>query len=143
MSTEQTKVNENQDQATLPADDGMSFLDEQPMNNVANPQDNSGALYPNTQRRKESHPNCRGRSLIDGKWFWVSGWNNIMPSGNSRYISLAYTEMTQEDIAKYITKQDAQQATNEASTKAAQATAALNEDTEAQAGVKPEADEIF
>ena len=85
----------------------MSFLDEQPTQ-VGNQQDNSGALYPNLSRKKESHPNCRGRSLIKGTWFWVSGWNNIMPSGTSRYISLSYTEMTLEDVAKYITNKDTQ-----------------------------------
>lgn len=91
----------NQQGEVIVEDSNMSFLDEQPIN-TGTQQDNSGALYPNTQRRKESHPNCRGRSLIKGTWFWVSGWNNLMPSGTSRYISLSYTEMTQEDINKYI-----------------------------------------
>lgn len=112
MSTEpkQTEASTTEQAANLPADDGMSFLDEQPAQ-VGSQQDNSGALYPNTSRKKESHPNCRGRSLIGGVWYWVSGWNNIMPSGTSRYISLAYTEMTAEDVAKYITNRPAKATT--------------------------------
>jgi hypothetical protein len=87
-------------ETNLPSDDG--FLDAAPAGNTQQ-QDNSGALYPNLSRKKESHPNCRGRSFVGGVWYWVSGWNNLMPN-NTRYVSLSYTELSVEDIAKYITK---------------------------------------
>lgn len=101
MAEKQQETNqENQVEGNLPSSDDMSFLDNSPTTTTS--QDNSGALYPNTSRKKESHPNCRGRSLVAGVWYWVSGWNNLSASGSGRYISLSYTEMTVEDIEKYI-----------------------------------------
>ncbi len=101
MSTEQ----QVQDLPNLAADDG--FLDDAPIG--IQQQENSGALYPNLSRKKESHPNCRGRSFIGGVWYWVSGWNNLQPN-NTRYISLSYTPMTEEDVKKYITDRPTQAA---------------------------------
>tara|TARA_R110000851_G_C12980186_1_gene556263 strand:+ start:428 stop:862 length:435 start_codon:yes stop_codon:yes gene_type:complete len=115
---------------SLPSDDG--FLDEVPVGNTQQ-QENSGALYPNLSRKKESHPNCRGRSFVGGKWYWVSGWNNLMPN-NTRYVALAYTELTPEDVAKYITKSP----TTKAAPTTSPATDALGQPLD---GSKP--DEIF
>ena len=137
MSTEQQQVNE---QNTLPAD-GMDFLGEKAVGSVA-AQNNTGVLYANTQRRKESHPNCRGRALVGGKWYWLSGWNNINSQDNARFVSLAYTEMTQEDVDKYVNKVEATQ--EDAANKALdEAVKNLEEDTKAQTGQKPKEDEIF
>ena len=78
---------------------------------------------------------------------WVSGWNNIMPSGKSRYISLAFTKMTPEDIIKYCTDKPKAAATTPAQT-TEQAPAQTTEQVE-QAAVTTEAqveetkDEIF
>lgn len=97
----------------------MDFLDSQPRTDS----NNSGALYPNNRRTKDSHPNCKGRALVGGLWYWVSGWNNIMPQSDSRYIALSYTEMTQADVDKYINK--------------------LPEQAPAQAQAPAETDEVF
>ncbi|NQZ74624.1 MAG: hypothetical protein HRT61_00680 [Ekhidna sp.] len=95
MSTEQTAT-------PVVLDSGMDFLDQQP-SSQGNDRDNSGALYPNTQRTKDNHPNVRGRCLVNNIWMWVSGWNNIQASSNQRYISLSFQPMTPEQIAKYVT----------------------------------------
>ena len=93
----------------LPVDDDMGFLDEAPTQGTQ--QNNSGALYPNKQRRKETHPNSKGRALVGGVWYWVSGWNNLMPGGTGRYISTSYTPMTPEDIVKYVENKPVRPAT--------------------------------
>lgn len=62
---------------------------------------NTGSLFKNNKRTKESQPNSRGRVEVDGKHFWVSGWTRKSGAGEP-YISLAFTEMTAEDIAKYV-----------------------------------------
>lgn len=36
--------------------------------------DNSGSLFKNTRREKESQPNARGEALIDGVLYEVSAW---------------------------------------------------------------------
>lgn len=70
---------------------------------------NTGTLFPNTQRTKDTHPNCRGKANIEGKWYWVSGWNKIQANSTSRFVSLAYTAMTDEDVEKYVTNRNQEQ----------------------------------
>lgn len=36
--------------------------------------DNSGSLFTNTRKEKDSHPDRTGSALIDGREYWVSGW---------------------------------------------------------------------
>ena len=62
---------------------------------------NSGALFKNEKRTKDTHPNSRGKVMVDGKHFWVSGWTR-KSSNDQPFISLAFTEMTAEEIAKYV-----------------------------------------
>ena len=62
---------------------------------------NSGALFKNDKRTKDTHPNSRGKVMVDGKHFWVSGWTR-KSSNDQPFISLAFTEMTAEEIAKYV-----------------------------------------
>lgn len=61
---------------------------------------NSGALFKNNKRTKETHPTSRGKAMIGGVWYWISGWNKETASGE-KFISLAYTEMDAEDVEKY------------------------------------------
>tara|TARA_R110000751_G_scaffold73709_2_gene149112 strand:+ start:26050 stop:26301 length:252 start_codon:yes stop_codon:yes gene_type:complete len=54
--------------------------------------DNSGALFINDKREKESHPNLKGKVVIKGEEFWISGWNNTSKSG-IKYIGLSFQEV--------------------------------------------------
>jgi hypothetical protein len=36
---------------------------------------NRGALWKNDRKQSEKHPDLSGSIMIDGKEFWVSGWN--------------------------------------------------------------------
>lgn len=61
-----------------------------------------GVLYKNEQRTSDKHPHARGRAMIDGVWYWVSAWTQHSRTNRSRYQSLAYTKMTDEEVDKYI-----------------------------------------
>ncbi len=62
---------------------------------------NSGTLFKNKMRTKDTHPNSRGRVEVDGKHYWVSGWTRQSAAGEP-FISMAFTAMTPEEVAKYV-----------------------------------------
>ena len=49
--------------------------------------DNSGVLFANDKREKESHPNYKGNIRVDGKDYWISGW--IKEGKNGKFMGLA------------------------------------------------------
>lgn len=51
---------------------------------------NSGALFINEDKKGDRHPDFKGPINIDGKDYFVSGWNNTASSGK-KYISLKVT----------------------------------------------------
>ena len=50
--------------------------------------ENSGSLFKNEKREKDTHPNMTGTALIDGKEYWVSAWTKEGEKG--RWQSLAF-----------------------------------------------------
>lgn len=58
--------------------------------------DDTGALFKNQRKTKETHPDYTGSATIDGVEYWVSAW--LKKSGpqsktpGQTYMSLAYTE---------------------------------------------------
>jgi uncharacterized protein (DUF736 family) len=53
--------------------------------------DNSGALFKNSKKEKESQPDLTGKITINGVEYNLSGWGNTSKSGNE-YISLKVSE---------------------------------------------------
>ena len=51
--------------------------------------DNSGALFINDKREKDTHPNAKGSALIGGVEYWVSAWTNTSSKG-TKYQSLSF-----------------------------------------------------
>lgn len=43
--------------------------------------DNSGALFANNKREKDSHPHATGTAMIGGVEYWVSAWTNKSEKG--------------------------------------------------------------
>lgn len=43
--------------------------------------DNSGALFANAKREKDSHPHATGTAMIGGVEYWVSAWTNKSEKG--------------------------------------------------------------
>ena len=50
--------------------------------------DNSGSLWVNDRKEKESHPDRTGSIKIDGVEYWVSGWLKKTDDGR-RWLSLS------------------------------------------------------
>jgi len=51
--------------------------------------DNSGALFVNDKREKETQPNAKGSAMIGGVEYWVSAWTNTSSKG-TKYQSLKF-----------------------------------------------------
>ena len=49
--------------------------------------DNSGALFKNDRKEKESHPDYRGDITVDGTKYWLSAW--IKDGKKGKFMSLS------------------------------------------------------
>lgn len=68
---------------------------------MTNKRDNSGILFDNDRKEKETHPDFRGWVTVGGVDYWLSGWNKIGNKGD--FISLAFeakAEVNREGSAK-------------------------------------------
>jgi hypothetical protein len=55
--------------------------------------DNSGSLFKNDRKEKETHPDRTGTALIDGVAYYVSGW--IKQGSRGQFLSLAFKRKDQ------------------------------------------------
>ena len=53
--------------------------------------DNSGSLFINDKREKDTHPNRKGSIRVAGKDYWISAWDNVSKDGKE-WISLSVQE---------------------------------------------------
>jgi len=51
--------------------------------------ENSGSMFVNTKKEKDTHPDRNGTALIGGVEYWVSGWIKETKSGD-KWLSLAF-----------------------------------------------------
>jgi uncharacterized protein (DUF736 family) len=49
---------------------------------------NSGALFANTERKTDKHPNARGTLNVEGREYWISAWTKTSKKGE-KYQSLS------------------------------------------------------
>lgn len=61
--------------------------------NGAPPANNSGTLFRNRFKRSDRQPDYRGRAVIDGCEYLVSGWLKTSQRGE-KYMTLAFTPET-------------------------------------------------
>lgn len=57
---------------------------------MADKYDNSGALYVNDRKQKDSHPDRSGKATIDGVEYYVSAWIKESKKDGSKFLSLAF-----------------------------------------------------
>lgn len=55
--------------------------------------DNSGVLFPNSYKTTDRHPDFKGKALIGGTEYKLSGWKNYSKSDGSEYISVKVEQM--------------------------------------------------
>lgn len=71
--------------------------------------DNSGVLFKNEHKEKETHADRQGSAMINGVDYWVSGW--IKSGAKGQFLSLAFKpkdakpdEFKQEAKKQFTTK---------------------------------------
>jgi len=47
--------------------------------------DNSGSMFKNTRKEKDTHADMTGEIMVDGKLFWINGWRKVDKNGNPWY----------------------------------------------------------
>ena len=51
--------------------------------------DNTGALFRNDKKEKDSHPDYKGSALIDGVDMWIAAW--VKEGKNGKFFSMSFT----------------------------------------------------
>jgi hypothetical protein len=58
--------------------------------------DNSGSLFKNDKREKDTHPHATGTAMIDGVEYWVSAWTKEGAKGKFQSLAFKPKEARQE-----------------------------------------------
>jgi hypothetical protein len=53
--------------------------------------ENSGSVFKNNRKEKDSHPDLTGSCLVNGKEMWISGWRKTDKNGEE-WISFSFKE---------------------------------------------------
>ena len=67
--------------------------------------DNSGSLFKNLKREKDTHPNATGSCMIDGVEYWVSAWTKTGENGPWQSLAFKRKEERQEKAEKPAAKE--------------------------------------
>lgn len=55
--------------------------------------DFSGQMFINDKKTQPNHPDRKGRAMVNGVMYWVSGWIKKGNNGNPDWMSLSFTPM--------------------------------------------------
>lgn len=64
--------------------------------------DNSGSLFKNDRKEKETHPDYKGDAMVNGQMVWMSAWLKTASNG-SKFMSFSFTPKEQQ-AAKPVAK---------------------------------------
>ena len=58
--------------------------------------DNSGALFTNNKREKETHPHYQGKATINGTDYYVSSW--VKEGKGGKFLSLSFKPVQEQSV---------------------------------------------
>lgn len=61
------------------------------------PKPNTGSLFKNDRREKDTHPHATGSALIDGVEYWVSAWTKEGEKGKWQSLAFKPKQEKKED----------------------------------------------
>jgi len=50
---------------------------------------NSGSLFPNSRKEKDTHPDLTGTVDVEGKPYWISAWSKTAKSNGQEWLSIS------------------------------------------------------
>jgi len=50
---------------------------------------NSGSLFPNKRKEKESHPDLTGTLDVDGQQYWINAWSKTAKTNGEEWLSIS------------------------------------------------------
>lgn len=71
--------------------------------------DNTGSMFMNDRKESANHPDAKGSCMIDGKEYWISGWNKKTQEGK-QWRSLSFTPKEKQQPAPRKPSHDAAKA---------------------------------
>ena len=60
--------------------------------------DNSGSIFVNDRKEKDTHPDRSGTAMIDGVMYYVSGW--IKEGQKGKFMSLAFKRKDDQPVSE-------------------------------------------
>tara|TARA_B110000971_G_scaffold220157_1_gene262983 strand:- start:801 stop:1061 length:261 start_codon:yes stop_codon:yes gene_type:complete len=71
--------------------------------------DNSGSMFKNERKEKETHPDYKGTAMVGGVEMWMSAWLKTSGSG-TKFMSFSFQPKEQQQAALPAARQAAQPA---------------------------------
>lgn len=68
--------------------------------------DNSGSLFKNDRKEKETHPDYKGTAMIDGKVYWISAW--LKEGQKGKFFSFSFKPKDEQPSTPARREQDRQ-----------------------------------
>ncbi|HSG62651.1 MAG TPA: hypothetical protein VLA24_14580 [Pseudomonadales bacterium] len=66
--------------------------------------DNSGSLFKNDRKEKETHPDYKGDAMVNGQMVWMSAWLKTASNG-SKFMSFSFTPKEQQAAKKPVARE--------------------------------------
>ena len=59
--------------------------------------DNSGALFRNDRKNKDTDPDYKGQAVVGGQEFWLAAWINTAQKSGQKYMAIKLNPKDEQD----------------------------------------------